>query len=432
MCMKNRVLELIINLKKEYKEKTGKEPDYNYGPGESCVARWIKELGDEKYSDLLKFLIINQYGTYVLFHYSKFNEIFSDITPEKFWNMHDGFFRLCRGIVVDVKSEKLILTPYDKFFNIDEFPGWTRKEIEKRIKGAKEVEFSNKLDGSMQSYRVLPGGDLVCAGSLAVDPEVSDRIKKGREFFFSDPAYYNMCADYPEYTFIFEFICPSIDPHVVVYNESQEGIYLTGMRNVETGEVLSYKRTIEIAEKYGVKHTDTYKLTLEDAYASLDKYKSSEAEGLVIAIDGFRAKLKYNDFLKIQKIIHRIVSPNPILEAIITGTYDDIISRVPDGYKERVESIKTDAIKKMSYVEKFFDKCYSDITSHKFSGIPEQMKYIMTTYKETGLSGKLIYYIKTGKHPGLDLFKVLGKRPFRGVELDKLYQKCLENEYKGR
>jgi hypothetical protein len=400
----NIVLNLVHELKSKYREKFGKEPSYEFTEGTTCVNNWVLELNEPVYLEMFEPLLLNQLGTRVIFKYDRFVNIFSNgVSPLYFWTAFDGLYRECRGVVIDVKTEELILTPYNKFFNIDEFPGWFKREIEQRISIAKTVEFSNKLDGSMQSYRILPSGEFINAGSQAINPENSPRVTKGREFFFSDPAYKNMCANYPNYTFIFEFICPSIDPHIVVYSEEQQGLYLTGMRCVDDGSFKSYREVLEIADKYGVKHTDTYKLTLEDAYSALDKYKSSEREGLVINIDGFRAKLKFNDFLGIHNILSRLTSPNPVIEAVISGTYDDLISRLPEAYHYRVEEMKSDIVNKIAFIKSTIENEFKKIQKLKYS-FPDMMRYITETYKSFRISGSLISYYKTGKY---DINKML-------------------------
>lgn len=380
----NKVLNYVCDLKERYKQETGKDVTGEF-------TSWLIDPTDKEITAPLK---ISQLGSRVLFKYKSFTEIYAGLSdPQEFWNAHGGLYRECRGVVIDVETEELILTPFSKFFNIDECEGWTREEIEQRIRKAKVVEFSDKLDGSMQSYRVLPSGEFISSGSTSFDPSTSIRVAKGREFFFSDPAYYRMCADYPWHTFIFEFICPEIDPHVVHYTSN--GLWLTGIRDTRTGEHMSYQELITIADAYGVKHTEIYKLTLEDAYSALDKYKGYEKEGLVINIDGFQAKLKYNDFLSIRKVVKNLTSPGPILEAIALGTIDDLLSRIPKPYQEEARKIYCDILSKIGKLNKAITE---KAESYRELPLQDAMKAICQDTRGSGLTGAIISYYKTGQH----------------------------------
>ena len=81
----------------------------------------------------------------------------------------------------------------------------------------------------------------------------------------------------------------------------------------------------------------------------LDDKSSDEAEGFVINIDGYKAKVKYNDYVHIHKALSKLSSINLIIRSIADDKYDDLLSKLPIAYHDnvkRVAAIVTDYIKK--------------------------------------------------------------------------------------
>ena len=60
------------------------------------------------------------------------------------------------------------------------------------------------------------------------------------------PGYERMLREYPNITFVFEYISLK-DTHVVKYTKEQEGLYLIGMRSNLTGEEYSYESILKFA-----------------------------------------------------------------------------------------------------------------------------------------------------------------------------------------
>ena len=44
-------------------------------------------------------------------------------------------------------------------------------------------------------------------------------------------------------------------------------------------------------------------------------------------MDGYRVKLKYNDYVHIHKVLSQISSPNLIIQSIAEEKYDDLLAR---------------------------------------------------------------------------------------------------------
>ena len=345
----NPVLKNFIELKKQFIAMYGESRLWDYGEFKNCIHYWASKF--EYFKEMFEPLIITEYKDLVLLRYSLID------TDADFWNKYDKMYRECRSVVIDKKNDCLALTPFRKFFNVNETEETQEREIRLRIEKAKRMEISDKLDGSMQSARYY-NKEYILAGSQALDPNMGFRVELGYQMLKDN--YKRMLKDYPDWTSTFEFIHEK-DPHVVVYSKEQEGLYLLGMRNVNTGENLSYSEVIKIAEKYGIKHTTVFDKTFDQLISELDDKKSNEAEGFVIDIDGYKVKLKYNDYRKIHVMLSKVTSTNVIIKAIEDGSYDDIISKVPNAYRVDIENVANNVKKyvkeRTKEVKKLFEKC---------------------------------------------------------------------------
>ena len=337
----NPVLNKFIEIKKMFVLRYTENQLYNYDPNvETCLEYWVRHLHILDYINLIKPLQMIEHNGLLLIRYGNYADVFGgedDVTPDEFWNKYDGFYLECRSVVIDIKENKLVVTPFKKFRNLNECEETSFENISKRIKDAKCVEFSDKLDGSMQAARYYNDNIVMC-GSTSLNPETSWRLKDGRDMLFSKNEYINLITDNPDFTFIFEYISMK-DAHVVVYSKEQEGLYLIGIRNSVTGEEYSYKIVDEFAKKYNILSTTVFNKTLDEVIKELDDKKSNEAEGFVINIDGYKVKVKYNDYVNMHRILSEISSVNLIIKNIADNTFDDMISKTPIAYKDRIMKI---------------------------------------------------------------------------------------------
>lgn len=347
----NPVLNKVIEIKNEYKKRFG-YISYYYKDGytnesQTCVERWVEYLNGiepfnqyKEYEDMFSCLEMNQFDTFVLIRYARYSNVYdgeTEVSGEDFWDRHDGFYRECRSVVIDVKNECLVLTPFKKFFNINELEETNYDKVKDRINKATYIEFTDKLDGSMQSARWYDN-KIVMAGSQAINPSNSWRLEDGYRMINSLPGYKDMLKHFPTCTFIFEYISLK-DAHVVKYKKEQEGLYLIGIRDVNTGVELPYRTVIYIANEYYIPTTKLFDKKLDEVMSELDDKKSDEAEGFVVNIDGFKVKIKYNDYTYIHKALSKLSSINLVIRSIADDKYDDLLSKLPIAYHENVKKI---------------------------------------------------------------------------------------------
>ena len=347
----NPVLNKFIEIKNEYKKRLG-YITYYYKDGytnesETCLERWVSELNGiepfnqyKEYEDLLSCLELNQHENMLLVRYARYSNVYDGETEnsgEDLWDRYDGFYRECRSVVIDVVNDNIILCPFSKFFNINELEETSLENIQKRIDKASTIEFSDKLDGSMQSARWYDNR-IIMAGSQAINPDNSWRLQDGYRMINALPGYKEMLMRYPEFTFIFEYIALK-DAHVVKYTKEQEGLYLIGIRNVNSGEELSYKIVLQFAHSFGIPTTKLFNKTLDNVMSELDDKESDEAEGFVINIDGYKVKVKYNSYIYIHKALSKLSSINLIIRSIADDKYDDLLAKLPVAYHDNVKKV---------------------------------------------------------------------------------------------
>lgn len=378
----NPALNKFIEIKNEYKKQIG-NITYSYISGytnksETCLERWVSELNNiepnnkyTEYQDILSRLELNQHNNMLLIRYARYSGIYDneiEASEEDLWDKYDGFYRECRSIVIDVEKDCIILAPFRKFFNINECAETALEKIEARIKNAKTIEFSDKLDGSMQSARYY-NGEIIVAGSQALDKEASWRLEDGYNRILTQDNYVDMIKSYPNYTFIFEYISLA-DAHIVKYTKEDEGMYLIGIRDITTGEEKDYHTVLKFAEKYKILTTKIYDKTLDVLMKELDDKSSSEAEGFVINIDNYKVKLKYNDYVFMHHALGKLSSINLIIRSIADDKYDDLISKLPIAYHDRVKKVS-------SIVFKYIHDTNTKINEYYYKAPKENRKDFM-------------------------------------------------------
>jgi hypothetical protein len=194
------------------------------------------------------------------------------------------------------------------------------------------------------------------SGSMALDFSNSWRLDDGYKKLTDN--HKNMISQNSQYTFIFEYISLN-DAHVVQYKKEHEGMHLIGIRCVLTGKQLSYKEVKSYADKYNVPMTKIENKSFSEIIEEAAKLKSNEKEGWVLNIDGHMIKLKCDDYVKLHRVLNKISSINVIIQNIADGTYDDLISKIPENYKDRVNSV---AGRIFAYVKDIHEKindCYN-------------------------------------------------------------------------
>ena len=342
----NKMFNYIINIKHRYEQQYG----YQYELFQDICLK----LGEHKLLNDIKITENDDpSGHFILLKYSLLNGM-DDIFQE------GHMYREARSLVINLTKEEIVLCPFQKFFNINEIPETNINYVEKLISQADLVEFSDKLDGNMQQYRWYDN-HIVYSGSSALSIEKSYQLKRGLDIFNSNIGYLNLIKAHPEYTYIFECILND-GLHIVQYKN--ESLKLIGARNVNDGSTITYAEVEYLGNLFHIPTTKIDNIDFENALNNLDKYQANEKEGWVIYIrandNEYRYKLKCNDYVKIHHILDYMNSTNVVIKAIADNYYDDLISKVPAIYRERVSkycnTIREFLLKKNLMIDAYYNK----------------------------------------------------------------------------
>lgn len=314
----NPVYNLIMRIKEDYYNK--------FHDNEKDFKVWLEKLNNKKYNDIFNSLQTNQKDNYLLIRYGIAE------MQEGMWEDENSIYRECRSLVIDLEKEEIVTCPFRKFFNLNEVKENNIDTIKKDIEKAKIFEITNKLDGSMQCARWY-NNNIFMNGSMALDKNASFRLEEGTSMLNDN--YKRMIKENQDYTFIFEYISLK-DVHVVLYNKSQEGLYLIGIRNCYTGEELSYANIKRFSKKYNVPMTNIESISFGEMLSQMKTYKSSDKEGWVLNIDGHKVKVKCDDYIQLHRILDKYASVNVIIKNIADDKFDDMMSKIPDTYKDRI------------------------------------------------------------------------------------------------
>ena len=331
----NPMFDECIKLKKDYTKYFGISLDIDF---KLMIEMMKKHM--LPYNEIFDQVQINQCGSMVLIRYG-LHEM-----GRGMWEDKNSPLREARSLVFDVMTEELVLTPFRKFFNLNEVEENSIENIEKEIIECKRFEVSEKMDGSMQSYRYY-NERIIGSGSMALDPRNSFRLEEGYQLLTDN--HKKMIKSMPTITFIFEYISEK-DKHVVPYDyDTQKGLYLIGMRNVIDGEEYPYETIKEVSEAFNVPCCKIYQYdTLQEVLEHLNKVTVKDGEGFVLNIDGHKIKLKCEDYLQLHRLDDKLSSPNVLIQAYAEGTIDDLYANMTPLMKEKNKDVM-DTIEKFMY-----------------------------------------------------------------------------------
>lgn len=356
----------------------------------------VSELSD---LSLLKYLTLilrtvmwTQNGNLLLVKYSK-----------NIWNT--GWHNLakqCRGKVIDLNTKQIVVYPFDKFFNLNEVDETKEERIQDLLSRAKEVYVTDKKDGSAIIVTKYKGKLIINTNGEFKNLQI-DLAKKLFEL-----KYKKFYENVPEgFTFVFELIHP--DNRIVLDYGKEKKLYLLAVRNLKTRKLKSYPELCEIAKKYSLDITESFKYT--NLFDFIEKALNSTEirEGWVFRVvtdkEDFMFKLKYQEYFKLARI-QNVPSLKKLYNLMIENRIDDLLSVSESDLRTKIEN---DTQILLNYIENF-KRYIHDIFEHNSE----------------------LYGINRGelsKEQSIRLLTVLKDNPFsiyvmryaRGVELDELF-----------
>lgn len=378
----------VMIVKREYMKGNADSEEYNFNAwldyinfiysDEDCE---IKDKIIKSVLDVFKALDITCYSHYALFKYKGYIELGDLGYGSNFFEIYNGLYRECRSIVFDLKNDTIELASLSKFKNYNEDEdSWKADNIWKKYDNASgNFYITNKMDGSYQQYRYdVREDEIIGSGSSALDRNESWRLSEG--YSLLTDGHKRMFKDFPDWTFIFEYISPK-NPIVVKYTKEQEGLYLLAARNVNDGSEMTFSELKGKASWYSIKITENYADSLSDILTQTEKYTSDEKEGWVldiIGIDGvhFRTKIKTESYLLMHRILAGKVSPNAVVQAIHDNILDDFLSTVPEAYRSIIDEYKENVYLYIRLMKQTVNFYYQKIEKNGLESKKEKMIWI--------------------------------------------------------
>jgi RNA ligase len=246
-------------------------------------------------------------------------------------NLWNPFNRMCRGLILDMKNQRVLAWPFNKFFNLDQMPE-TRYE---NLEALGEFTTSEKLDGSMIIAFKDPNTSLITfttKGSLDSEHgQYTNLLPVSKQFLTNAERYMSRG------TLMFELISKRFQI-VVDYKKKgyAEGLYLIGYRDHISGLLAGVDEVDKIA---GMLRVPTFKRYV---FASLNSLLSTAKdlpvleEGFVLRFkDDLMVKVKGNAYLAAHRFISHLSDRN-ILDAVSDGTATSLAQLAPEEYRQDV------------------------------------------------------------------------------------------------
>lgn len=427
---KHPLLGYIKQVKSFYECNHKPIQDWNFKHWLEDLSERAEKAHDVSLLDLLDIfepLDMTVDNEYVLFHYKGFIDL-SDMnySEAEFFYLYDGLYRECRSCVFDVKKEEIVLASLPKWKNYNEDAvDWSEKNIRNKYTSAQKIWITNKMDGSYQQFRYITNSDgsgtIFGSGSQAINLNESWRLKEG--FGLLTDSQKQMIKDYPDYTFIFEFISTK-NAIVVHYTDEQEGMYLISARSCIDGTEMDFDTVRSIATLYDSKMVEYYDSeNLDSLLAQVDNFSSDEKEGWVIRMrdengNDYRVKIKTTQYVALHRFIAKNISPNIVIKSLDEGWYDDLYSKIPVVYQETLNNYKEEILNYLKVRKDLKDFYLQRLNNMNFFHIKQKLIWVEENVPVI-LQGDLYNSIK-GKE--LNFLKRRGYC-YRYVEIMKLLKK---------
>jgi len=245
-----------------------------------------------------------------------------DVQINKLW---DEITLMCRGLVTDGEGN-IVARPFGKFFNMSEL---APEEIPNE-----PFQLFNKLDGSLMVMFHYDGEIIVASrGSFTSEQSVKGReiLEKYRMTLFNDKdtyeamGYKNPC----DYTLLGEVLYPS--NRIVVDYSDREDVVLLAAINKNDGSELPYENLMKVGEVLNMPVVKRYD-GITDYNQIKETIKDDEEGRVVLFKNGFRMKIKGDEYLRLHYILTNISSRDIWQWAKDGKTLEEMLVDVPDEF----------------------------------------------------------------------------------------------------
>lgn len=284
-------------------------------------------------------------------------------TPEvQYGQIWDEITLQCRGLITDTAGN-VIVRPFKKFFNYEEL---TNKNVIP-VKGD-YVYVQEKMDGSLGILFCYKDEWIMATrGSF-----VSDQAIKGMEILKRKYSVFDR-AWLQEYAYLVEIIYP--ENRIVVDYEKEKITFLSAVLNEgfsgwkPTDETeLHWTMACSIFSANGIKKSDIVKTEQhfsfsDELYKSLKEKNENNKEGFVLRFfpGNFRMKIKFEDYVRLHKIMTNI-STTSVWEVLSNGeNMNDLLKDVPDEFYEKIKEYETELLNEFRCLKSEYEDHFESI-----------------------------------------------------------------------
>jgi len=250
----------------------------------------------------------------------------------------DDVTMMCRGLITDNNTGKILVRPFPKFFNYEEVVG---KDV---IPSKGDyVYVQEKMDGSLGIiFNYNDEWVMATRGSFT-----SDQALRGMEILKRNyPVFDKVWMK--EYAYLVEIIYP--ENRIVVDYGKEKITFLSAVLNESynwkpTDETeLHWTMACSIFAGNGIKKSDIVKTEQhfnfsDELYNSLKEKNESNKEGFVLRFfpGNFRMKIKFEEYVRLHKIMTE-VSTKSVWEIVSNGDdMESLLKDVPDEFYDKIK-----------------------------------------------------------------------------------------------
>lgn len=298
--------------------------------------------------------------------------IFNYTQKLQFSGEWDEVTRKCRGLILDIKSQKILARPFEKFFNYDEHVqnGWPIP--------AEVPVITEKFDGSLGILYFLNGKPHIATrGSFT-----SEQALWATEWFRKNVSAADIFNG--ELTHLFEIIFPQ---NRIVVNYDFSGLVYLGSIEIATGKFT------EVTVPDIIRKPSKVRLRGHNI-SDLGKINLPNAEGFVLFFPeaNVHMKIKFPEYIRLHKLITG-VSEIAIWEMLKNAQGPDkLLEKVPDEFYQWVKGVRKRLYEQFTEIWKKADearKAVKDFPTRK-----EQADWIMVNAKEVSA---VVFHLLNGK-----------------------------------
>lgn len=252
----------------------------------------------------------------------------------------------CRGLITENTTGKVLVRPFAKFFNYEEV-------VDKNVIPLKGdyVYVQEKMDGSLGILFYYEGEWIMATrGSFTSEQAIRGMEILKKRYPVFDRAWlqeyaYLIELIYPENRIVVDYGKEKITFLSVVLNEG-----FTGWKPTDEPE-LHWTMACSIFAANGIKKSDIVKTEQhfnfsDELYKSLKEKNEKNKEGFVLRFfpGNFRMKIKFEDYVRLHKIMTNI-STTAVWEVLSNGgTMDDLLKDVPDEFYDKIREYENELV----------------------------------------------------------------------------------------